>query len=84
MSPATGTPEPPSLWVPTAAVRRDTGAQPFVFIATGNHAVRRAVAVGRTSGTDTEITFGVAVGDRVIVDAPATLADGMAIEEARP
>lgn len=81
---STGTPEPPSLWVPTAAVRRDNGAQPFVFIATGNHAVRRAVAVGRTNGTDTEITSGVAAGDRVIVDAPPTLADGMAIEEARP
>ena len=50
----------------------------------GGRAARRTVQVGRTSGADTQITSGVSAGDRVIVDAPATLADGMSIEEARP
>ena len=74
----------PTLWVPTAAVRREGSATPFVFVAAGGRASRRSIQVGRTSGADTQVTSGIAAGDRVIVDAPATLADGTSIEEARP
>jgi RND family efflux transporter MFP subunit len=73
----------PTLWVPTSAIRRE-GDAPYVLVATGGRATRRTVTVGRVSGADTQITAGVAAGDRVIVDAPATLADGTSIEETRP
>ena len=77
-------PGPATLWVPTAAVRRENGATPFVYVAADGRAVRRAITVGRTSGADSEITTGLTAGDRVIVDAPPSLADGLSIEEARP
>lgn len=73
----------PTLWAPTSAIRREDG-QPFVLVAVGGRAARRTVTVGRVTGSDTQITAGVSAGDRVIVDAPATLADGMSIEETRP
>jgi HlyD family secretion protein len=78
------TPVAPTLWVPTTAIRREGGAQPYVLVAAGGKAVRRNVQVGRASGSHTQVTSGVVAGDRVIVDAPATLADGMSIEESRP
>jgi hypothetical protein len=81
---AANTAPAPTLWVPTAAIRREGSAPPFVFVATSGRATRRPIEVGRTSGADTQVTRGVAAGDRVIVDAPATLADGTSIEEARP
>jgi HlyD family secretion protein len=79
----TETPGPATLWVPTASVRRE-GTQAIVFVASGGRAARRSVTVGRTNGADTEITTGLVAGDRVIVDAPPTIADGSTIEEARP
>ncbi len=74
----------PTLWAPTSAIRREGDTPPFVLVAVGGRAARRNVTVGRVSGVDTQITAGVSAGDRVIVDAPATLADGMSIEETRP
>ena len=82
-APATTTAaEPPSLWVPSAAVRRD-GTQPYLFIATAGRVSRRPVAIGRTRGADVEIRSGVSAGERVVVAASADLADGMSIEEGR-
>ena len=75
--------EPPSLWVPASAVRREDG-QAFVFVATGGRAQRRTVETGRTIGADIEVRSGLAAGDRVIVGTPEGLADGIAIEETRP
>lgn len=74
--------EPPSLWVPSAAVRRDEG-QSYVFMAAAGRATRRGVQVGRTSGADVEIRSGLSAGDRVIVNAPEGVTDGSAIEEGR-
>jgi RND family efflux transporter MFP subunit len=80
---ASTTREAPSLWVPTAAVRRD-GASAWVLVASQGRVARRPVQAGRTSGADTEITSGLVAGDRVVVDPPATLTDGAAIEETTP
>ncbi len=77
---AEGPAEPATLWVPSAAVRRDE-SQPYVYMAAAGRATRRAVQVGRTRGTDVEIQSGLSAGDRVIVGAPDGLADGSAIEE---
>jgi RND family efflux transporter MFP subunit len=79
-----GPPVAPALWVPTTAVRRDGGTQPYVLIAVGGRATRRNVQVGRATGPDTQITSGIVAGDRLIVDAPAMLADGMPIEVSTP
>jgi RND family efflux transporter MFP subunit len=81
---ASGAIQAPTLWVPTTAIRREASAGPFVFVAASGRASRRSIQVGRTNGADTQITSGIAVGDRVIVDAPATLADGTSIEETTP
>ncbi len=81
---AAAAPAPPTLWVPTAAIRGEAGAQRYVMLAASGRAARRNVQVGRSSGPDTQITSGLVAGERVIVDAPATLTDGMSIEEATP
>jgi RND family efflux transporter MFP subunit len=77
-------PTPPTIWIPSRAVRRQGTSESYVFIATAGRASRRVVQVGRTSGADVEIRSEIAAGDRVIVGAPDTLADGIAIEENRP
>lgn len=68
----------PVLVVPTAAVRTD-GAQSVVFVVMDGKAARRAVRVGRIDGKLVEVTGGVVVGERVIVDAPPELKDGQTI-----
>ncbi len=70
-----------SLWVPRASLRQEAGGQSVVFIAAGGTAQRRAISAGRTSGDATEILSGLTASDRVIVDGPADLTDGAAIEE---
>ncbi len=75
---------PPAVWVPTSAVRREGSAQPYVLVAASGRAARRNVSVGRAVGADTQITAGISAGERVIVDAPATLADGTLIQETQP
>ncbi len=75
---------PPTLWVPTPSIRGEGGAQRYVLVAADGRAARRNVQVGRSSGPETQVTSGLVAGERVIVDAPATLADGMSIEETRP
>lgn len=73
--------ERPTLWVPSAAVRRE-GSQTTVFVVSGSRAARRVVQVGRTSGNALEIVSGVSTADRVIVEGPSDLAEGVLIQEA--
>jgi multidrug efflux pump subunit AcrA (membrane-fusion protein) len=61
--------------VPKAAIRKANGAD-VVFIVKGDFAERRAVTVGLMDGDQVEIVSGLQVGERVIVEGPATLADG--------
>lgn len=70
----------PSLWVPRSAVRQEDG-QTIVYRVRGATAERRAVTVGRSVDAAIEVLAGLTATDRVIVSAPATLADGAAIEE---
>ena len=65
----------PRLLVPKAAVRKVDGRD-VVFVVKEDLAERRAVTVGGTDGEQVEITAGLQVGERVIVEGPATLADG--------
>ena len=65
----------PRLWIPSAALRSDGGAQ-VVFVARGDTVERRAVTTGLEDGGDVEVLAGLSVGEQVVVEGPAELADG--------
>ena len=52
-----------------------------VFVVRDGHAERRAVTVSDTQNDDSALSAGVAGGEKVVVDAPADLKDGMAVKE---
>jgi RND family efflux transporter MFP subunit len=52
-----------------------------VFVVQDGHAERRAVTVSDTQNDDSVLSAGVAAGEKVIVNAPADLQDGMAVKE---
>ena len=66
--------------VPKNAVLNRDGRD-VVFVVQDGHAERRAVTVSDTQGDDSVLSAGVAAGEKVIVDAPADLQDGMAVKE---
>jgi HlyD family secretion protein len=74
-TPQAATVAQPRLLVPKAALRKVNGAD-VVFVVKGEVAERRAVKVGLTEGDQVEVVSGLQVGERVIVEGPATLADG--------
>jgi len=59
------------LTVPTAAVQQENG-QTYVTVVVNGAQTKTNVTVGRTFGTRTEITAGVAEGDEVVVPTEAT------------
>jgi RND family efflux transporter MFP subunit len=79
--PAAGSAPPPrGSLVPAAAIRQDDGKD-VVFLLRDGRASRRAVTLGGTLGEDRQVQAGVSAGDAVIVEAPATLKDGDAVED---
>ena len=73
-------PQRPRILVPKAAVRSSDGAS-VVFVIREDRAERRAVKVGPEDGGQIEIATGLSPGERVVVDGPATLADGARVKE---
>ena len=69
--------------VPKNAVLNRDGRD-VVFVVQNGHAERRAVTVSDTQGDDSVLSAGVAAGEKVVVDAPADLKDGMAVKEKKP
>jgi RND family efflux transporter MFP subunit len=65
--------------VPQSAVRSENGSQ-VVYLYRESHVERRAVSVGETRGSDTEITAGVVAGDQVVVSGLDGLRDGQRVE----
>jgi RND family efflux transporter MFP subunit len=63
------------LTVPAGAIRRD-GGDAFVFLRVGDTARKRVVTPGPEQGGRQVIETGLTVGDEVIVNPPAGLADG--------
>ncbi len=58
-----------AISVPNAAVLRDAENEPFVYILAGqNQFAMRNVTLGQTSEQSTEITSGLASGDRVVAN----------------
>ncbi len=72
-------PPPRGVLVPPGAIRQDAGAE-VVFVARDGRAERRAVTLGGSQGDARLVLAGVSAGEPVIVEAPATLQDGDAIE----
>ncbi|HKC70123.1 MAG TPA: efflux RND transporter periplasmic adaptor subunit, partial [Terriglobales bacterium] len=65
--------------VPQTALRNENGSQ-VVYLYKEGHVERRAVGVGETRGSDTEITAGLAPGDQVVVSGFDGLHDGERVE----
>jgi RND family efflux transporter MFP subunit len=63
------------LLVPQAALRND-GDRPVVFVLRGDQVERRAITIGAAEGDRVEVLSGLSDGERVVIDAPASLADG--------
>ncbi|MBM4000009.1 MAG: efflux RND transporter periplasmic adaptor subunit [Planctomycetes bacterium] len=71
-----------SVTVPKAAVARHDGRD-VVWIVRDGRAERRAVTVGRVDGDQVELAAGVSGGDRVVVEGPKDLMDGIRVAEAK-
>jgi RND family efflux transporter MFP subunit len=69
----------PTALIPRDAVRDENGKKIVLAVKEG-HLERRAVTLGGTRGTDTEIFAGINAGETVVVKGPANLRDGEAIE----
>jgi RND family efflux transporter MFP subunit len=72
---AAGAPAAPRLVVPRAALRKDGDAD-VVFVLRGERVERRAVRRGAEAAAGVEVLAGLAAGDQVVTEGPATLADG--------
>ena len=68
--------------VPKSALQNRDGRD-IVFVVHEGRAERRAVTVIDTQGDDSELSAGVTAGERVVVDPPTGLADGMAVRETK-
>ena len=66
--------------VPKGAVRTIDGRD-VVFVVAHDRAERRAVTVTGTIGDETTLSAGVSGGEKVVVEAPAILADGATVKE---
>ena len=71
-----------SLTVPKSAVRRREGRD-IVWVVRDGRVERRAVTVGAARGDEVTIAAGVSRGERLVVDGPESLADGVRVTEAR-
>jgi RND family efflux transporter MFP subunit len=69
--------------VPKAAIRQQDGRD-VVLVVQGGRAERRAVTVASTSANETEISAGLAAGERVVVEGPGDLTDGTIVKENKP
>jgi RND family efflux transporter MFP subunit len=79
-APETSSAPRPRLLVPKTAIRSDNGAS-VVFVLKGDVVERRAVRAGGDEGDQVEVLSGLAAGERVVVEGPATLADGTRVKE---
>lgn len=72
-----------AVLVPKSAVMERDGRD-IVFVVQDGRAERRAVTVSDTQNDNSVLSAGVASGEKIIVDAPADLKDGMAVKEKAP
>ena len=72
-----------TVLVPKNSVLNRDGRD-VVFVVHDGHAERRAVTVTDTQNDDSILSAGVSAGEKVVVNAPADLQDGMAVKETKP
>lgn len=72
---------PEGLLVPAAALFRDTGRD-LVYLVRDGRLQRRAVRLGDPAGGDVYVLSGLVEGDRVVLDPPEGLGDGVEVQEA--
>jgi RND family efflux transporter MFP subunit len=65
--------------LPTDAVHDENGKK-VVFLVKNDRLERRAVSLGSTEGSQTEILSGIVAGDAVVVRGPANMQDGQAVQ----
>jgi RND family efflux transporter MFP subunit len=83
--PATQQAPPRGVRVPGAAiVERDGKDVAFALAEDGERVELREVEVGRTLGDDRQVVSGLSAGETVVLDPPATLADGARVRQAKP
>jgi RND family efflux transporter MFP subunit len=68
------------LIVPKTAVRSADGRD-VVFVVKEDRVERRAVKVGAAQAEQVEVVSGLTAGERVVVEGPASLADGARVKE---
>lgn len=73
---------PAGVLVPASALRRD-GERDVLYVLREGKAERRAVTIGGSIGDSREVKSGLRAGENVIVDSPADLKDGQAVEVAK-
>lgn len=61
---------------PAALLYEEVTKKPYVFIITGDRAVKKAVETGITGTDRVQILTGIAAGDRVVVTGKENLSDG--------
>ncbi len=72
-----------SVVIPKAALRSVDGRD-AVFVVQNHRAERRSVTVTAAQDNDVTLSAGVVAGERVVVEGPASLAEGTAVKEKKP
>ncbi len=67
-----------AIVIPKSAVRDDNGGK-IVFLVKDDKTERRAVTLGGSRGSDTEVIAGVSIGDTVVIKGPENLRDGQSV-----
>jgi len=73
----------PSVIVPKAAVHQQEGRDVILVMQNGR-AERRAVTVGSSTGDEATVNAGLTAGEKVILDWPPGLTDGVKVKQANP
>lgn len=69
-----------AIVVPNSAIIADL-AQRYVFVITDGRAIRKAVEVGFSDGTDSEILSGLSIGEKIVIKGASFLSDGVRVTE---
>jgi RND family efflux transporter MFP subunit len=72
-----------SVIVPKSSVRNQDD-QDVVFIVENSRAERRAVKVVSAQENDSVLSAGVSAGEKVVIDSPEGLVDGVKVREEKP
>jgi RND family efflux transporter MFP subunit len=75
-APAAATPKAEGVRVPATAIVQRDGKQVAFVVDDKNKIEQHALKVGRAMGDDRQVLDGLAAGDSVVLDPPATLVDG--------